>query len=161
MSANVVELLTIGFGTLLFATILIMGFVDCRRLVLPDCLNLVLAAGGVGQAFIRGDPGFVNAGAGALVGFLALYTVAKLFRRARGIDGLGFGDQKFAASAGLWLGWEHIAPMLAIASITALGFVVIRWMQTGTFDRYHRMPFGPFLGFGTAVCWLGAVVFSS
>src|SRR6185312_16809322 len=153
MSGGAVSLpsvLTVGFGVLLFTTILIIAIVDYRRLVLPDRLNLLLAIGGVGQALLLGRPDLVDAIAGGLVGFMMLCIVAMLFRWARGMEGLGFGDQKFVAAAGLWLGWERVAPMLLIASIAALAFAVIRSAWTGAFGRNHRLPFGPFLGLGTA-----------
>jgi leader peptidase (prepilin peptidase)/N-methyltransferase len=162
MSAGIpASLATVGLGVLLFTTILAMAIVDCRRLVIPDRLNLLLATGGLGQVIVLGRPDFSEAILGAAIGFGALYTLATLFRHARGVDGLGFGDQKFAGAAGLWLGWQHIAPMLLIASIAGLAFIAIFSIRRKTIDRRYRLPFGPFLGFGMAVCWVGLVAIPS
>ena len=147
-----------AFGCWLLATILIMAVVDCQEMILPDRLNALLAVGGIGQAVFIGRPDLTDAVLGAMFGFFILSAVAGLFRRVRGIDGLGFGDQKFSAAAGLWIGWEAIAPMLLIASCSAIAFLIIRSAGGRKFDSAARVPFGPFLGLGTAVCWLVAVV---
>jgi leader peptidase (prepilin peptidase) / N-methyltransferase len=151
---NLLIVLKAAFGCLLVAVVVITAIIDSRRMILPNRLNAILAAGGLGQALLIGQPGLVDAALGALVGFIILGAVAALFRQARGVDGLGFGDQKFAAAAGLWIGWEGIAPMLLVASCSALVFVAIRAAKERAFDRAQRIPFGPFLGFGTTACWL-------
>ena len=89
---------------------------------------------------------------------VVLGAVAALFRHLRGIDGLGLGAQKFSFAAGLWIGWEEIAPMMLIASCSALVFVTIRSAKERKHDVAARVPFGPFLGLGTVVCWSAAVV---
>jgi leader peptidase (prepilin peptidase)/N-methyltransferase len=154
---NLLIALIAAFGCLLLATVLVMAVVDCREMILPNGLNALLAAGGIGQALFVGRPLLTDAVLGAMFGFAFLLAIAALFRRVRGIDGLGFGDQKFSAAAGLWIGWEAIAPMLLIASCSALAFLIIRSASGWKFDRAARVPFGPFLGLGTVVCWLVAV----
>jgi leader peptidase (prepilin peptidase) / N-methyltransferase len=144
-------------GCLLVALVVTMALIDCRDMILPNSLNATLAACGIGQSVFVGQPGIVDAALGALTGFVVFAGVAALFRRLRGIDGLGLGDQKFAAAAGLWIGWEGIAPMLLIASGSALVFVLIRAARQRSLDLAGRIPFGPFLGFGTTVCWLVTV----
>jgi leader peptidase (prepilin peptidase)/N-methyltransferase len=161
MNAELPNLLTVLkaiFGCSLLAIVVTMAVIDYRKLVLPDRLNALLATTGIGQAVLIGQPNLSDAALGALAGFVVLGAVASIFRRLRGIDGLGFGDQKFAAAAGLWIGWELIAPMLLIASCCALVFVTMRSARTRKFDVAARVPFGPFLGLGTAVCWLFTAV---
>ncbi|MBR1241923.1 prepilin peptidase [Bradyrhizobium sp. AUGA SZCCT0274] len=147
-----------AFGCLLFATVLVMAVVDCREMILPNRLNALLAGGGIGQAVLVGQPNLPDAVLGALLGFVVLSAIAAVFRRVRDIDGLGFGDQKFAAAAGIWIGWEQIATMLLIASCSALAFVILRSARRWNFDTAARVPFGPFLGLGTVACWLVAIV---
>ena len=153
---NLLIALKAAFGCLLFATVLMMAVVDCREMILANRLNALLAAGGIGQAILVGQPHLTDGVLGAVFGFVVLSVIAALFRRIRGIDGLGFGDQKFSAAAGLWIGWEEIAPMLLIAACSALAFVMVRSARRWKFDLAARVPFGPFLGFGTVVCWLVA-----
>lgn len=155
--SNASVLLQATFGCVLTATILAMAVIDCREMILPDPLNALLAGGGLAQSVLLGHPNPMDAALGAICAFSVLSTIATLFRRFRGIDGLGFGDQKFSAAAGLWIGWEGIAPMLLIASCSALAFLVVRSASGYNVDTNMRLPFGPFLGLGTMVCWLAAV----
>ena len=156
MPLNSLLLTQAAFGCVLVAIVATMAIIDCRRQILPDRLNVLLAATGIGQAILVGQPGLADAALGALFGFAVLGGVAALFRHLRGIDGLGFGDQKFTAAAGLWIGSELIAPMLLVASCSALVFVAVRSVMVQKFDATMRLPFGPFLGLGTMVCWLVA-----
>jgi len=151
----------VGFGLFLVGTTVVLAIVDWRHLILPDHLNALLAAGGISQVAVLGRPGLIDAGLGGLLGFLILYFLAASFRHVRGVEGLGFGDQKFAAAAGLWIGWQQIALMLLIASLSALAFVAIVALRSGSFSKSIRLPFGPFLGVGVTACWLNAVAFSS
>jgi leader peptidase (prepilin peptidase)/N-methyltransferase len=143
-----------AFGCLLVVFVVTLAIVDSREMILPNRLNALLAASGIGQIFLVGQPNLADALLGALLGFVVLDAVAALFRHLRGIEGLGFGDQKFSAAAGLWIGWQEIAPMLLIASCSALAFVAMRSAKQRKFDVTARVPFGPFLGLGTMVCWL-------
>jgi leader peptidase (prepilin peptidase) / N-methyltransferase len=149
--------LKVAFGCLLVVIVAALATVDYREMILPNRLNALLAASGLGQIVLVGQPDLADALLGALFGFVVLGAVAALFRHLRGIDGLGFGDQKFSAAAGLWIGWQEIAPMLLIASCSALVFVTIRSAKHRRFDAKARVPFGPFLGLGTTVCWLVTV----
>src|SRR5690242_12288036 len=142
------------FGMLLVAIIVSIAVIDCRKMILPDRLNFLLATGGLGQAIILRQPTPLDASLGAALGLITLWGVAGTFRRFRGFDGLGRGDQKFAGAAGLWIGWQQMAPMLLIASCSALAFVALRSAKGRRLELGERMPFGPFLGIGTIVCWL-------
>jgi leader peptidase (prepilin peptidase) / N-methyltransferase len=151
----------VAFGCLLLATVSTMAVIDYREMRLPNYLNAMLAIGGLGQAVFIGHPELIDALLGAVFGFAVLSMIAALFSYVRGVDGLGMGDQKFAAAAGLWIGWEEIASMLLIASCSALVFVMIRSAREWKLDRTARIPFGPFLGLGTVACWLTAALPSS
>jgi prepilin signal peptidase PulO-like enzyme (type II secretory pathway) len=150
---NSMMVLEAAFGGLLFAIVAVLSIADFRRMILPNRLNFLLAVGGIGQAAIIGQPGVLDAVFGGLLGFGILAAVAALFRHVRGVDGLGFGDQKFAAAAGLWVGWTEIPHMLLIAACSTLVFVAIRAAKERRFDVAARVPFGPFLGLGIIVCW--------
>jgi leader peptidase (prepilin peptidase)/N-methyltransferase len=160
-SLDLLVALKAGFGCLLAAIVVTIAIVDCQKMILPNRLNILLAGSGISQAVLVGQPNLLDACLGALVGFFVLGAVATLFLRLRGIDGLGFGDQKFSAAAGLWVGWQNIAAMLLIASCSALAFVAVRFLKERKFDPVARLPFGPFLGLGAMVCWLFAVVSGS
>lgn len=85
---------------------------------------------------------FFFAGIGAFAFFFLLFIVT------RG-KGMGFGDVKFAFLMGLILGFPNTAIALYIAFLTGalIGCILIVWKRkklAGT-----KIPFGPFLVFGT------------
>ena len=102
---NALIALWAAFGCFLVAIVVTMAIIDWKEMILPNRLNLLLSAGGFGQSIVVGYPHPADAALGALFGFTILGLVAALFRRLRGINGLGLGDQKFSAAAGLWIGW--------------------------------------------------------
>jgi leader peptidase (prepilin peptidase) / N-methyltransferase len=127
VAANIVAMHA-AFACILAGILLALAVVDFHRMILPNRLNLLLAAAGAGQSVIVDQPGVIDAALGAFVGGACLMMVAALFRRYRGIDGLGRGDLKLAAPAGIWTGWQGIPVMLLVASLSALAFVAIRAM---------------------------------
>jgi leader peptidase (prepilin peptidase)/N-methyltransferase len=145
------------FGLALIAILTALAVIDACKMILPDQLNLLLAVIGVGQSLALHEPGMLDAAFGALIGTALLTLVLLLFRRFRGIEGLGMGDLKFVAAAGLWTGWKGIPLLLLIASASALAFVVLRAALERKFDRHAALPFGPFLGIGTVCAWLAAL----
>ena len=146
--------LTVAFGCALIGLLAALAVFDVRRMILPNYLNLTLAGTGLAQSSVLGRPTLFDAAVGALAGAAVLAVIGSLFRHLRGIDGLGLGDRKFVAAAGLWIGWQELAPMLLYASVGALAFVAFSAARTRTFDPATRLPFGPFLGLGTFVVWL-------
>jgi len=142
------------FACIFSGILLALAIVDFQKMILPNRLNLSLAAAGLGRSIIIGQPGVIDAFAGAFLGVACLMLVAALFRRVRGVDGLGLGDVKFIAAAGMWTGWQGIPAMLFVASISALAFFAVRAARQGAFDRSAPLPFGPFLGLGAFCVWL-------
>jgi leader peptidase (prepilin peptidase)/N-methyltransferase len=147
---------TVAFGCLLLAIVVRIAVIDFKRMIIPDHLNIFLAGVGIAQAIAIGHPSLMDAGLGSLAGFILFSSLAALFRALRGIDGLGLGDQKFIAAAGLWVGWQALAPMLLAASLSALVFILVQWAKGQRVDLGARVPFGPFLGFGAFIAWVGA-----
>ena len=141
------------FFCLLGGILLMLAIIDFQRMILPSWLNLLLAAAGTMQSAIIGQPNVIDAALGAFAGSGSLMLVAAVFRRLRGIDGLGRGDLKLAAAAGIWTGWQGIPLMLLVASVSALAFFIVRAVWNGNLDRSAPLPFGPFLGLGTFLAW--------
>jgi leader peptidase (prepilin peptidase)/N-methyltransferase len=150
-------LLKAAFGSLLLAIVLTAAIIDHRKMILPNYLTFLLGITGIAQTILVQLPNFLDACLGAVMAAISLGLIAALFRKVRGIEGLGLGDQKFAAAIGLWIGWREVAPMLFIASVSALVFVSFRSLKDRRLDLTARMPFGPFLGFGAIVSWLTAI----
>ena len=90
---------------------------------------------------------------GAVVGYLALWSVYWLFKLVTGKEGMGHGDFKLLAALGAWLGWQAILPIVLMASV--LGACVGLGMKaTGQLREGRYVPFGPFLAGGGLVLML-------
>jgi leader peptidase (prepilin peptidase) / N-methyltransferase len=150
--------LQLGFGILLAGTMSTLAAIDLRRMILPDRLNLTLGAIGLGQDFVLGLPRPIDGLLGSLISAASFSAIAAAFRRLRGIDGLGRGDQRFVAAAGLWIGWQGLPLMLMIAAASALRFALVRVTINKEFYPKARIPFGPLLGLGTFAAWLVMMV---
>jgi leader peptidase (prepilin peptidase)/N-methyltransferase len=90
---------------------------------------------------------------GAILGFLSLYLVSRLYFHFRHQHGLGLGDAKLLAAAGAWLGPLYLAPVVFLGAILALAFVLILRVAGRAVSWQMTLPFGPFLSAGFLICW--------
>ncbi len=174
-------------------------FTDAETKMLPDAMTLPGLALGIAFSLVvpvndlasRIIPGMVSPAMrgeiswrmwslsdsllGAAVGASFLYGAAAIYLRARGVEGMGFGDVKLTALIGAFLGTKLTVLTIFAASLTGslfgLSTVLAVWMKRlrrnrnksrtiGTPDdarrrawqsarlalRYYEMPFGVFLG---------------
>jgi leader peptidase (prepilin peptidase)/N-methyltransferase len=129
--------------------------IDLRERRIPNALNAALAITGlVFQAATAGSyaalPRAVGAGAAIIVLFLGLIGLMRVLKRP---GTLGFGDIKFLAAAGIWVGFIGSTVVFVAASLLALGFTLVRapWR---TPDLRAAIPFGPFLAISLAVVFV-------
>jgi len=95
---------------------------------------------------------------GAGFGYGALWTIAWMYRKFRGVDGMGMGDFKMAAMIGAFLG---LMPMLLtlmigsiLGSVAGLLVILLAKKQASTYE----VPFGSFMGIAAlGVAWTEAV----
>lgn len=127
---------------------------DLQRLVIPNACNAANLAGALLFASQSTKLAFSSFLLGGLIGGAGLLLLSIGFRALRGYDGLGLGDAKYMAGAGVWVGWQGLAPLLLVASGTALLWVAVLSLKTGRFDPHTRIPFAPFLGAATLIVWL-------
>ena len=59
---------------------------------------------------------------------------------------MGYGDFKFSAAIGAWLGWQALPSVVLVAALTALSTAAVL-LLAGRFRIEQPMPFGPFLAF--------------
>ena len=123
--------------------LLVLGVIDLRHRILPNVITLPgTAAGLVLSAGLPPGPG--DALAGAAVGAGVLLAMAGLYRRIRGIEGVGMGDVKMLAMIGAFLGWQAVLLTLLMASLLgSLAGVAI--VAAGRGDARYPLPFGSFL----------------
>jgi len=175
-------------------------FTDAETKLLPDAMTLPGLALGIGFSLVvpvndlasRIMPGLVSPAMrseiswriwslsdsllGAAVGASFLYGAAAIYLRARGVEGMGFGDVKLMALIGAFLGTKLTVLTIFAASLagslfglsTVLAVWIKRfrriearrassstsvnearrraWQSARLALRYYEMPFGVFLG---------------
>ncbi len=134
-----------GFGASVLSCFLIaLAGIDFRTKYLPDQLTLPLLWLGliasVDNLYIPGKWAI----AGAVLGYLSLWSVWWVFKQLTGKEGLGHGDFKLLAALGAWAGYMALLPIILISSLVGaiLGTIYLRATGQG---RDTHIPFGPFI----------------
>ena len=149
------------------AFFVLIGVIDLEHRRIPFAVALPLGALALIDAavFPDSEPGLLAAAIGGLIGFAVFYSAylggvvfARMLSRNRGkpLDGgaLGFGDVVLIAAVGLIVGFPSI--LLAIifsvfaGAAGAIALVFVRFMKTGRYRPYQKIPYGPFI-IGSAI----------
>lgn len=126
------------------AALVVLAAIDLETQLLPDAITLPLLWAGLAASALGATIPPTDALLGAVAGYLSLWSVYWAFRLATGQEGLGYGDFKLLAALGVWLGWQMVLPIIAIAALFgALAALAIR--LAGRSVGGLRIPFGPFL----------------
>jgi leader peptidase (prepilin peptidase) / N-methyltransferase len=148
-----------AWGAGLAVLMVAIAAVDARRFIIPDELTAAALALGLAYAAI-GDadmwaPALAWAVLRGAVPALAFLGVRAAYRRWRGLEGIGLGDVKLAAVAGVWLDWATIPIAIEIAALAALGAYLIRHVYLRRDIRpTTRLPFGLFLAPAIWIAWM-------
>jgi leader peptidase (prepilin peptidase)/N-methyltransferase len=126
-----------------------LGWIDIRQGIIPDWLNLMIAGLGSAKAVIVGGPlaGLEAGCEGAVIGAI-FWLLRRLYFALRNIQGLGLGDVKFLAAAGIWVGIAGLPTLLLIAALTALTCAGVMQLAGQRLNGQTSMSFGPFLAVG-------------
>ncbi len=119
--------------------------IDARTQLLPDRLTLPLLWAGLlfnlNEVYIA----LPDAVAGAMAGYLALWSVYWLFRLLTGKEALGYGDFKLLAALGAWCGWQ-VLPQVLLCSPRPAGWCGPCCSACGPGSRCSsRWPSAPWL----------------
>jgi leader peptidase (prepilin peptidase) / N-methyltransferase len=141
-----VVVLSFGLLCLLSA---VLAWIDIRHGIIPDWLNLTIAAVGLSKAMIVGGPlaGLEAVCEGAAIGVIFL-LLRRLYFAFRKLQGLGLGDVKFLAAAGIWVGVAGLPMLLLVAALTALACAGVMQLAGRQLTSQTSMSFGPFLAIG-------------
>lgn len=142
-----------GFGVAAIAAIVFvwaliaLTFIDFDTQLLPDDITLPLLWLGLLLNLNGVYTSLPNAVAGAVAGYLALWSVYWLFKFATGKEGMGYGDFKLLAVIGAWLGWQLLPLVILLSSLVGavVGIALILFAKQG---RHVPIPFGPYLAGG-------------
>lgn len=134
---------------LMSVALMVMVVVDLEHFIIPDTVHVVLIPLALAYHYILGSPWDEVAISTALMSALALFLHYG-YSALRGRVMLGFGDVKFFAVAGLWLGLWPLLPFLFLSGL--LGVVLgLGWRLLG---RGEVFPFGPALAMALFICVL-------
>jgi leader peptidase (prepilin peptidase)/N-methyltransferase len=133
--------------------------VDARRFIIPDELSAAAFALGLAYAVVQDTEMWPQALAWAVLRGAApaviFFAVRAGYRRWRGREGIGLGDVKLAAVAGVWLDWPTIPVAIEIAAVAALGtYLVMYVFFRRAVRRTTRLPFGLFLAPAIWIAWI-------
>jgi leader peptidase (prepilin peptidase)/N-methyltransferase len=139
----------IGFFAALCLLSGMLALIDIRHGIIPDWLNLTIAGLGLAKVAVAGGlvASIEAACQGAAIG-LIFWLLRWLYFKLRKIQGLGLGDVKFLAAAGIWTGLAAIPLLLLIAALTALAAAGVMQWTGRDMTRRTSLPFGPFRAVG-------------
>src|SRR6185369_16236657 len=126
-----------------------LTWTDIRFGIIPNWLNALIAVLGLARGFaMDGSSGaLAGAVAGVAIG-AALLALRQGYFAWRGVQGLGLGDVKFLAAAGVWTGLADFPILLLIATLAALLLAGILHLAGRAVTAHTALPFGPSLAFG-------------
>jgi leader peptidase (prepilin peptidase)/N-methyltransferase len=139
------------------AVLVAASMIDWDTTLLPDDLTLPLMWAGLVVAGLGWNPDLPLKDAlwGAVGGYLSLWTVYWVFKKATGKEGMGYGDFKLLAALGAWLGWKMLLPIILISSVIGAVVGIILKLQSSLREGMY-VPYGPFLaGAGLVVLFAG------
>jgi prepilin signal peptidase PulO-like enzyme (type II secretory pathway) len=139
---NQTSLIYYFFFFSIFCCFLVHFFIDLDFQILPDSINLYLAAVFLAFAIFHHPWKFYVFG--SLLGFGFPLAITWIFYKIRGQVGLGGGDIKLWGALGIYLGMigviQNIFLSCMLGSIVGIGLMII-----GKMKREQPMPFGPFI----------------
>ncbi len=128
-------------------------FIDLEHMLIFNRFTVSVAALGVAAVFFDASTvpldHVIGAAAAAIV-FIALYGGSVLILKR---EGLGWGDVKLAAAAGLLLGWQKLIFAVLVASVSA-SIILLTLRALRRDGKDHEYPFAPFLAFGFTLAML-------
>lgn len=139
--------LTAAGALLLIWALLALTAIDFDTQLLPDDITLPLLWAGLLFNLFGVFTSLPSAVLGAVIGYLALWSVYWLFKLITGKEGMGYGDFKLLAALGAWLGWQMLPLIIILSSLVGavVGLTLIVALKHG---RNIPIPFGPYLAGG-------------
>lgn len=131
-----------------------LATIDLDTQLLPDSITLPLLWLGLSLNLWGVYADLAAAVVGAMLGYLALWSVFWLFKLATGKEGMGYGDFKLLAALGAWLGWQMLPAIILLSSVVG-AIVGITLIVATRHGRNVPIPFGPYLAAagGIALFW--------
>lgn len=137
----------------LFAMLCLIALFDARYFVIPDGPTLFLAVTGLVTVALIDPAEMADRLAAAAAGYASIRAVAFAYEKWRGVPGVGQGDARLFALAGLWLGSRGLPSCLIFAVISALISAAVALRAGALSSARDPIPFGPHLALGLWLTW--------
>jgi leader peptidase (prepilin peptidase)/N-methyltransferase len=141
---------TVVLLSLATVVLLYLTYMDWRFFLLPDKANLALGILGLAYQAVQtnwSDPTSIKSHlllliSGAICGAGIFLFTRWVSLKWKGVEGVGLGDVKFSAAAGIWLGPSGVGLMIggSAALLLAIGGIIILLTRRPLKDFY--LPFG-------------------
>jgi leader peptidase (prepilin peptidase)/N-methyltransferase len=132
-------------------TLIALSGIDFDHKLLPDSLTLLLLWMGLlislASKLVSADTLFIaptESIAGAVIGYLALWSVYQVFLLITGKEGMGYGDFKLLAALGAWLGFQQLPLIIFFSALVGALAGIVMIVTLGR-DRQIPIPYGPYL----------------
>lgn len=138
---------------LMLSALIVLSFIDFKTNIIPAGVNIFIMIMGLSAALIK----YFNSGRSTdvilnhAIGFVAVSGFMLLIYYATRGRGIGGGDIKLMAGAGLLLGWGYVLLAFLIGCILA-GIIHPIRMRIRNLGR--TLAFGPYLSVGIAISML-------
>ena len=140
-------LITVIAYSFLLYLLLILSFTDLLSYTVPNFLVGIGILGGLTFSLLNHQ--LIESLIGILLGFSLVMVINILYEKIRGITPLGYGDAKFLALIGSFLGYKAIFPTVLFGSLFALLVYLPQVIKNKTIQ--FVIPFVPFLSLGTII----------
>ena len=129
----------------LTSCLILISLIDYKTQIIPDGLVGVIAINGALYNLLYAQQTISDMLFGAAVGFAVMLLIFVISS-----GGMGGGDVKLSAAAGLWLGVEGTLLFLLLAFILG-GVISLLLLVSGVKSKGDAIPFGPFLCFAAFI----------
>lgn len=135
----------IGLAVAVFTWVLIcLTMIDYDTQLLPDNLTLPLLWLGLLVNSFGLFTSLHLAVAGAMAGYLSLWSIYWLFKLLTGKEGMGYGDFKLLAALGAWVGIAQLPVIILFSSLVGAVFGIMM-IVLKLHEKQNPIPFGPYL----------------
>jgi leader peptidase (prepilin peptidase)/N-methyltransferase len=134
------------FGVLA-SVLVVASIVDLEWMIIPDEVVIFGACTALVFIVFKQGPSVWDALAGALAGGGLLFFLGLFSRALLKKEGMGGGDIKLMAMAGLFFGWRYVLLSLLLAAVAG-GIIAAALVAKDRANLRKEIPFGPLLSLG-------------
>ncbi|MFY7697886.1 MAG: prepilin peptidase [Legionella sp.] len=148
----------LAFALLFVWLSIVICFIDLQHQLIPDSLSISLLWMGLLANTQELFSPLATVIFAAIVGYLMLWLLIKIYYLCTGKIGMGNGDFKLFAAYSAWFGWQQMPFILLCSSL--LGAIIgIIYLKSTRKSHATPLPFGPFLCFsGLVSLFYGPVI---